>query len=267
MKVWRTRGFFNFWEDAEAFRALTLSVRVAQMSHYLPAAAAFEKRAGVGGSCAARSDPAYGAAAAPVLEQLLGGAAPGTPPPGEHTASVVAVDRWGNVAVLVHSANSALWGDTGLVVDGVPIPASAPTFRHLLVGQAPGSRVPSSMAPVIALMNGKPVLAVAHVGVSSVQETVRVMTALRSAPPEKVIPAPPLLLNIEQTTDPLMIRAEPVPAGAYPPELLAKLKLPVRELPLQQVSSLRGTVAFAILDGQHLESVEVPRILNFVDAN
>ena len=257
----------NYWEDAEAFRALTLSVRVAQMSHYLPAAAAFEKSAGVGGSCAARAEPAYGAAATPVLEQLLGGAAPATPLPGEHTASVVAVDHWGNVAVLVHSANSSLWGDTGLVVDGVPIPASAPTFRHLLVGQAPGSRVPSSMAPVIALMNGKPVLAIAHVGVSSVQETVRVMAALRSAPPEKVIPEPPLLLNIEQTTDPLLSRAEPVPAGAYPPELLSKLKLSVRELPLQQVSSLRGTVAFAILDGQHLESVEVPGILNFVDAN
>jgi gamma-glutamyltranspeptidase / glutathione hydrolase len=254
----------NYWENAEAFRSLTMAMRFAQTAHYFQNVAAFEQQAGVGGSCAARTAPAYGAAVAHRLEALLASAMPAAPP-SAHTNSLVVVDRWGNVAALVHSSNVALWGDSGIVVDGVPIPSAASTFRHLLIGAAPGNRVPSSMAPVMALKQGKPVLAIAHVGVSSAQETLRVIASLRTASLDRVITAPPLLLNVEQTNDPLNRRAEPVPVGAYSAELLAGLGLPIREMPIQLVASLRGTVALALIGDGAIRGVEAPGLFSFTD--
>ena len=67
----------SYWQDADALRTLTLALRVAQWSHFSAAAAAFERGAGVGGSCEARAAPAYGAAAAPAMASMLGGGAEG----------------------------------------------------------------------------------------------------------------------------------------------------------------------------------------------
>ena len=51
---------------------------------------------------------------------------------GHHSAAIVVVDRWGNVALIMHSINSgALWG-TGMFVDGVSIPDSAVLQREVL---------------------------------------------------------------------------------------------------------------------------------------
>jgi gamma-glutamyltranspeptidase/glutathione hydrolase len=42
-----------------------------------------------------------------------------------HSAGVVAVDGQGNVAAVLHSINTAVWGTTGIFVDGISIPDSA----------------------------------------------------------------------------------------------------------------------------------------------
>ena len=42
-----------------------------------------------------------------------------------HTDGLVVADKWGNVAVVNHTINTVLWGNTGIFVDGISIPDSA----------------------------------------------------------------------------------------------------------------------------------------------
>jgi gamma-glutamyltranspeptidase / glutathione hydrolase len=81
-----------------------------------------------------------------------------------HTDGLVVVDRWGNMAVLNHTINTALWGKTGLFVDGVSIPDSA-AFQGAEIAKAgPGDRLPVGMCPLIVCRDGKPYLGSAAVG-------------------------------------------------------------------------------------------------------
>jgi gamma-glutamyltranspeptidase/glutathione hydrolase len=254
--------------DADAFRSTALALRVAMFSHWGSAAATFEKAAGIGGNCLARVGQAYGVAASAAMETMLGGSADPAPE-GHHSASVVVVDRWGNVAALVHSSNTPIWGDSGMVVDGVPIPAPAGTYRHSLVNLAPGARVPSDMAPVIVLEGGKPLFAVATIGSSVVPETVRLAAALRGSDSlTNIVGAPPLLLNYEDQTPPILAREEYVPAGRYPPVLLDSIRasgLRIREIDVQRTLTLRGTAAVVVI-GRDRRSAEVPGVLAFAAA-
>lgn len=254
---------------AEVFRATALALRVGMFSHYGPAAAAFEKRTGLGGSCAARMTPAYGAAAAAAMEEMLGGNADPAPD-GHHSASVVAVDRWGNVAAIVHSSNTPVWGDTGMVVGGIPIPVPAGTYRHLLVAVVPGARVPSDMAPVIVLDRGRPVFAVATIGSSVVPETVRLVAGLRRPGSlAAILGAPPLLLNYEDQRQPIIAREEFVPRGRYSPAMLERARtggLRVREVDDQRVLYIRGTPAVVTIGKGDRRGAEVPGVLAFAAA-
>lgn len=77
----------------------------------------------------------------------------------EHSAAIVATDRWGNMIALIHSINTSLWGRNGLFVDGVSIPDSA-TFQQSAIFKAgPGNRVAEATTPGIAFRDGKPILA------------------------------------------------------------------------------------------------------------
>ncbi len=82
----------------------------------------------------------------------------------DHTAAVVAVDRWDNVAALVHTINTLHWGMTGIFVDGVSIPDSA-CFQPTTIARAgPGNRLPDSLAPTIVLGGGRQVIGCGAVG-------------------------------------------------------------------------------------------------------
>jgi gamma-glutamyltranspeptidase / glutathione hydrolase len=261
----------NYWEDARTFRNTALTLRLATVLGWSPQmGAAIQQRLGIGADCRSRLRPAFGAAAANSLESLLDSASPLTA--GHHSGSVVAIDRWGNIAALVHSSNTPLWGDTGLVVDGVAIPAPAGLYRQALIATKPGGRVRSDMAPLIAFRSGRPLYAVATIGSSEVQEAVRIMAGLTkgSADPAALLSAPPLLLNFEQVTGPILKRDELVPANRYPKALLNQVRadgMPVRELDEQRVLTLRGTAALGQIgaDGAR-KGEEVPHVLEFMEA-
>ncbi|UCD75251.1 MAG: gamma-glutamyltransferase [Phycisphaerales bacterium] len=92
-----------------------------------------------------------------------------------HTSSVVAVDRYGNVASVTHSINTSLWGESGLFVDGVSIPDAA-CFQQFLIEQTgPGRRMPNQTEPTIVLKEGRPVLAVSTIGTAIDYETAKVL--------------------------------------------------------------------------------------------
>ncbi|HEX7948498.1 MAG TPA: gamma-glutamyltransferase, partial [Phenylobacterium sp.] len=254
-----------YWRDAAAFAAYARSTRFAIVASGSPAMDAFERAQGLASDCAGRLQPGYAAAMAPRLQTILEAAFGGQA--GHHSASVVVVDRWGNVAALVHSINATMWGDTGIVVDGVPLSGAGGLYKTRLAGLKPGQHLPNDMAPVIALRDGKPVLAAASVGSSLVGETVR-MTAglLGDGDPKAVAAGPPLLLPFIAAEN----RAEPIPAGAYPAELRAAIEakgIVLREEPAARVAAIRGTAAVGMTgpDGRR-RTVEVPQTVVFGDA-
>jgi gamma-glutamyltranspeptidase/glutathione hydrolase len=81
-----------------------------------------------------------------------------------HSAGVIAVDADGNVACLLHSINTQLWGSTGIFVDGVSIPDSATFQQQIIASTGPGQRLPETTNPLIVLRDGKPVLAATAIG-------------------------------------------------------------------------------------------------------
>jgi gamma-glutamyltranspeptidase/glutathione hydrolase len=81
-----------------------------------------------------------------------------------HSEAIVAVDRWGNVAAIVHSINSLPWGNTGIFVDGVSIPDRATFQQQQILWAGRGKRLPDPTMPLIVSRGGKPVAALSAIG-------------------------------------------------------------------------------------------------------
>jgi gamma-glutamyltranspeptidase/glutathione hydrolase len=84
---------------------------------------------------------------------------------------VVAVDASGNVAAVLHTINTDLWGSTGIIVDGVPIADIQSRQQRILARIQPGGRVPDPTNPLIVLKDGKPVLASSSIGMGLHEQT------------------------------------------------------------------------------------------------
>jgi gamma-glutamyltranspeptidase/glutathione hydrolase len=209
-----------YWRDPTAFKAYARAIRYATIRQYYPDTSSSPLELAMGfptSSCGARAALAYAQAVAPEL--LKDGGDPFATPPatvsdqGHHTMSVVAVDRWGDVAVLVHSTNG---GPTGLVVGGVPIPNAASINKALLTTTRPGELLRNDIAPIIALRGGKPVLAIGATASSLMPETVRLAGELLSGHADlpAALSAPPLLqnFNLPAAGQTLWSRPELIPA-------------------------------------------------------
>ena len=87
----------------------------------------------------------------------------------DHTAGIVVVDLEGNMAALVHSVTSAIWGELGLFVDGVSVvdPGAFSQFNINRLG--PGQKMMVEAGPgcpAIALKDGAAVAGCGVVGAS-----------------------------------------------------------------------------------------------------
>lgn len=94
---------------------------------------------------------------------------------GSHTAGLIVVDQWGNMAVMNHTINTMLWGKTGLFVDGVSIPDSAAFQGPEIAKAGPGNRLAVGMCPLIICRDGKPVLGSAATGGGLHAKTLQVL--------------------------------------------------------------------------------------------
>jgi gamma-glutamyltranspeptidase/glutathione hydrolase len=262
-----------YWQDPQSFMALSHILRWVQITAYDPGAVERLRAQGIDASVGQRVTPAYAKAVAPLIGTLYGGDPKGAS--SHHSAAVVAVDQWGDVAALVHSANTGVWGSSGLVVEGVPIPDAAAVNVQRIASLVPGDRVPNEMSPLIAMRNGKPVLAVATIGSSLIQETLRVLvgTLGNGGDLAAVMAAPPLLLNIDPMPPGMSPNQFPihVPLNAYDPDFLARLRalgVNVQERSAQQVTTMKGTAAVVAIDGQGgvMRSAEVPGMVSFAAA-
>jgi len=184
----------------------------------------------------------------------------------KHSDAIIVVDRLGNIAALVHTINTVLWGSTGLIVRGVPLSDAACFQQARLSALQPGDRVPNEMAPVIAFAEGEPTVAIASVGASLIPETARLLlsTIAHHIEPAVAIAAPPLLLNLDFAQRATVH----LPENGYDADFLKNLRaldLTVELEPQQKVWTLKGTAVIAEIDAAKLarRTVELPTIFSF----
>ena len=110
-----------YWSDAETFQA------IARISQFAASAPALDKKSmsllrgkGVDISAAAQLGKGlprqWRRCSGRFLDQRPGNNDP------KHSNAIVVIDKEGNIAAVTHTINAVIWGDTGIVVDGVPHP-------------------------------------------------------------------------------------------------------------------------------------------------
>jgi gamma-glutamyltranspeptidase / glutathione hydrolase len=241
-----------YWSDPETFRDLN---RIAETVSGAPVlnkdTVAYLKGHDVDTSPASQLTKTYAQNVAPLLGGLF------TIPPADsphHSNAIVVVDRFGNIAAITHTINAVVWGDTGIVVDGIPVPDSAAFQQARLAAQQPGDRLPHEIIDTIVFAGDKPVLATGSIGSSLVPESLRVLLGVLGQHQDlhTVMAAPPLLahLNFGGDTTPAQVPVSVV-QNAYTPEFLASLKadgVNTQETPIEVAAGLRGTLAAVAID-------------------
>ena len=258
-----------YQNDPKAFRALSRILRKVEYDSYVAEYYRPNESTSLSDN---RISKAYAKAQASALDEVRD---PPQPENTHHSDSVVVVDRWGNVAALVHSINTVLWGTTGIVVGGIPISDAAGFQQARLGAIKPGDPVPQDEEPAIAMAGARPVLAVASVGASLIPETVRVLvgTLANRLDPLAVMAAPPLLANNqpEKAGESFSTKPELVPEGAYNSEFLQHLRalgVNTEQKSKQEANTLKGTAVIGTIDPRSgvLRSAETPGVFGFAAA-
>jgi gamma-glutamyltranspeptidase/glutathione hydrolase len=257
-----------YWKDPKAFQGLSRILELAVITPYIHSLIASSVlKYGVKISLQDRATKAYAKAMLPFVDPMFN--APQKPPASNHSDAIVIIDRWGNVAALVHSINTVLWGSTGMVVGGVPLSDAACFQQAKLAALTPCDHVPSEMAPVIVVTNGKPSLAVAAVGAALLPETVRILLGSlgNHVDASTTMAAPPLLLNSDYAKRSMI----QVPEGRYETDFLASLGvagMTVQTKSQQEVLGLKGTAVMGMISAPNgiRQGVEVTGIFGFADA-
>jgi gamma-glutamyltranspeptidase/glutathione hydrolase len=161
--------------------------------------------------------------------------------PAAHSDGIVVVDRWGNVAAVTHSINTALWGDTCLFVGGISIPDAAKFQQDLIQRAGAGKRLPDPMCPVIVLKEGKAVLGCSAIGGGLHQKTLQVLTSVLDfgMDPQNAVEQPSFLLPDIDATPP----AARVERGKFDRKLLEAVRAmgqEVREVSPAEAGAFRG---------------------------
>lgn len=264
-----------YWSDGATFAALT---RIGEVTLAAPQITGNAKVAdfllakGVDISPEAQLGKTYARQVAPLLDSLFTPAASDEP---RHSNSIVVVDREGNIAAITHTINTVVWGDSGIVVGGIPIPDAAGFQQERLAMLAPGGRVPHEIIDVIAFAGERPVLATAGIGASIVPETLRTLVSVLGQRQDlaAVMRAPAMLSNFDRprVDQPPSQRSFAVPQGAYSSEFAAAAKergLNLAEMPAAAVVALRGTLAAVTIDQAtgRRAAADQPGVITFNDA-
>ncbi len=242
-----------YWTDPETFQALARIGPVVSVAPLIgKRTSGLLQAKGVDSSAQAQLGKSYAQVLASLLDQVFTPPADNDP---KHSNAIVVVDRDGNIAVVTHTINSVIWGDTGIVVDGIPIPDSASFQQAALAAIKPGDRVPHRIIDTIVFDGDTPVLATASIGSSLVPESIRVLLGVLGQHQDlaTLMRAPALLANVSMSVieRPAWQLSVPVPIGAYSPEFIAKLKalgLRLDNTPTTTVAGLRGTLAAVAID-------------------
>jgi gamma-glutamyltranspeptidase/glutathione hydrolase len=255
-----------YWRDPETLHQLIqLGAATAAAPALHPSLEKLLKDRGVDTSRAGQLSKAYAQVLAQVLPQIYTTADPSD----HHSNALVVVDREGNIAVMTHTINSVVWGDTGIVVGGIPVPDSAGFQQARLAQVKPGERLPNDIADFLVLDGAnKPVLAGGSIGTSLQPEVLRIVVsaiAQRQSLAD-IAAAPALLINPDPASYALPFAQRPVllAQGGFDAAFLAKLRASgviAAEVPAATVAAIRGTVALVGLDGDMKTAPEVAGVM------
>ena len=261
-----------YWSDPRTFRGLArIDPLVSQAPRFSANVATFLRSQGIDFSRSAQRGEDFAAAVAPILSRLYVPPQRMTP---HHSNAIVVVDKEGDIAVMTHTINAVVWGDTGIVVGGIPLPDSAGFQQGLLARLKPGSRVPDPIACTLTFDGAQPVLATAPIGSSLTAQTIATVFSVigQKQTLAKALAAPPALDDFAQYGLPLDVRKVDVAAGGYSAGFISSLEalgVPVAEVSAERTAILRGTLAAATIDPiTHMASTtEVPGVMVFGGSN
>lgn len=242
-----------YWTDPEVFRSL---FRIGNFVVAAPtlrgSTATLLSGRGIDVSAEGQLGKAFAQSVAPLLDQIY---SPPSDTGPKHSNAVVVVDREGNIAVVTHTINAVIWGDTGIVVDGIPIPDSASFQQASLARIKPGDRVPHQIIDTIAFDGANPVLATASIGTSLIPESIRTLVGVLGQHQDlaTVMASPPLLMTFDMSgiEKPAWEKTASIPQGAYSSDFIGKLKamgLNPAEVPAVTAGAIRGTLAAVAID-------------------
>ncbi len=262
----------DYWKDALVLRDLQRIFDLSDLAPWIdPALDEILKSKGIDTSADAQLNKAFAEAIAPLFDQIY----VKSPLEPRHSNSMVVIDKSGNIAAITHTINTVIWGDSGIVVSGIPIPDSAGFQQQRLALIKQGDRVPHEMPQTIVFKDDKPVLVTAAIGSSMLQETVRIILGIigKQHDLSTLQAAPPLIFDFTQieTGMPLSARGVAVPERAYDDVFVNRLRDlcgKVNLLPKATTSVLRGTVTAATIDfgtGER-RGAETPDVLVFCEA-
>lgn len=262
-----------YWMDPETFRALArigLFVFGAPWLHR--GASNFLSGKGIDISPEAQLGKDYAQAVAPLLEQLYAQAADNAP---KHSNAIVVIDKDGNIAAITHSINTLVWGETGIVVGGIPVPDSAGLQQANLATVKPGDRVPHNIIDTIVFEGGTPVLATGSIGGSLVHESIRVLLGVLGQRQSlaTVMAAPPLLatFDLRAINKALSHQSVSIPRGAYGKDFIGKVKslgLKLTKVTAITTEARRGTLAAVAINSRtgKRTAVNQPKVIVFNSA-
>ena len=168
-----------------------------------------------------------------------------------HSDAVVAMDAEGNAAALLHTINTALWGTTGIFVDGVAIADSGKYQQAKLARIEPGDRVPIETNPILILKEGKPVIVSSSIGMGVHEQSLQAIVNILEygLDPWEAAESPQVLRTMNGGLvaalggDVEDNAAQAVIEGQFDAELLQQtrqLGQPIKELPQDQAGSWLG---------------------------
>jgi len=165
----------------------------------------------------------------------------------KHSDTVVAIDNDGNMTAIVHSINSAVWGKTAIMVDGVTIGDPAVNQKPVVAATLPGGRLPDPIeVGILANSDGVPVLPFASMAVGLHQQTFQSLMNIMDfgMSPKEAVDAPAFLAqrpvggDVSNGVPPQWIVR--VMEGDFPKEVLNESGLPIEEVQADDRRYMQG---------------------------
>jgi gamma-glutamyltranspeptidase/glutathione hydrolase len=175
--------------------------------------------------------------------------------PGSHSDGVVVIDSAGNVAAVLHTINTLIWGETGIFVDGISIADPGCWSQIGVTVAGPGGHVPNLETSFIVTRDGVPVAATSAVGSGLFEATLFSLANIFAyeMEPEETIRTPTFHLSSRTRDGTVIHRAV---AGEFQRDLLDAARargFRIDELPRQDVPL--GWCVMATIDPRSGERV------------
>lgn len=150
----------------------------------------------------------------------------------KHSDTVVAIDKWGNMTAVVHSINSAVFGATGIIIDGVSIGDPGAIQKGIAKAAGPGNRLPDPVEHGIIFKDDEPILAFSSMAtglhLQTAQSLINVMDF--GMTPKEALDAPAFYAPETDYSNTVPKSTARILEGQFEPDFLNRLTVPYKEV-------------------------------------